>query len=79
MDTSFRTADPDEPVARALARLRECRCSTLPVLSGGRLCGVLTTENIAEFVMIDAALHAPRRDAGHQAAHGVTLATPRKA
>jgi Zn-dependent protease/predicted transcriptional regulator len=58
MDASFRTADPDEPVERALARLQECQCHTLPVLSGGRLCGVLTAENVAEFVMIDAALHS---------------------
>jgi Zn-dependent protease/predicted transcriptional regulator len=61
MDASFRTADPDEPVERALARLRECQCRTLPVLSGGRLCGVLTAENVAEFVMIDAALHTSAR------------------
>jgi Zn-dependent protease/predicted transcriptional regulator len=63
MDASFRTADPDEPVERALARLRECQCRTLPVLSGGRLCGVLTAENVAEFVMIDAALHSSARGA----------------
>ncbi|HMA24105.1 MAG TPA: site-2 protease family protein [Gemmatimonadaceae bacterium] len=58
MEASFRTADPREPVERAVARLRECHCQTLPVLSDGRLCGVLTAENVAEFVMIDAALHA---------------------
>jgi Zn-dependent protease/predicted transcriptional regulator len=58
MNASFRTADPDEPVERALARLHECQCHTLPVLSGGRLCGVLTAENVAEFVMIDAALRS---------------------
>lgn len=58
MEASFRTADPREPVERAVARLRECHCSTLPVLSDGRLCGVLTAENVAEFVTIDAALRA---------------------
>jgi Zn-dependent protease/predicted transcriptional regulator len=66
MDASFRTADPDEPVERALARLRECQCRTLPVLSGGRLCGVLTAENVAEFVMIDAALHTSARGAASE-------------
>jgi len=58
MDTSFRTADPHEPAERALARLRECNCQTLPVLDGGRLAGVVTLENVAEFVMIEAALRS---------------------
>jgi Zn-dependent protease len=66
MDRSFRTAEPDEPVERALARLRECQCRTLPVLSGGRLCGVLTAENVAEFVMIETALHASTRGAASE-------------
>jgi CBS domain-containing protein len=78
MDASFRTADPDEPVIQALARLRECRCPTLPVLSGGRLCGVLTAENVAEFVMIEAALHTPGRGAGRQTGRGPAPATPPK-
>lgn len=55
METSFRTTEASEPVERALARLRECRCQTLPVLSDDRLRGVLTSENVAEFVMIEAA------------------------
>ena len=58
MDTSFRTTSPAEPVERAVARLRECHCSTMPVVDHGRLCGVLTTDNIAEFVMIASALRS---------------------
>jgi len=61
MEASFRTADPREPVEGALAHLRECRCQTLPVLAGGALVGVVTTENVAEFVMIEAALRSPPR------------------
>ena len=64
MDRSFRTADAGEPVTRALARLRECHCQTLPVLGDGGLRGVLTAENIAELVMIDSALRASGGD-GH--------------
>lgn len=58
METSFRAATPNEPVERALGRLRECRCQAIPVLEDGHLCGVLTAENIAEFVMIGTALRA---------------------
>jgi len=56
METSFRTAAPGELAEHAVAQLRECRCHTLPVLSDGRLCGVLTLDNVGEFVMIEAAL-----------------------
>jgi len=58
MDTSFRTTSPNEPVERAVARLRECHCSSMPVMSDGQLAGVLTSENIAEFVMIATALRS---------------------
>jgi Zn-dependent protease/CBS domain-containing protein len=56
MDTSFRAAAPGEAVERALGKLKECHCQTAPVLRDGRLCGVLNAENVAEFVMIGAAL-----------------------
>ena len=62
MDTEFRAAEVNEPVLRALARLRECHCLTLPVLEGGHLSGVLTAENVAEYVMIEEALHSSPRD-----------------
>ena len=61
METIFSTAQPNEPVSDAIARLRECRCLTLPVVDHGRLSGVLTAENVAEYVMIDSALHGPHR------------------
>ena len=67
METSFRTTTSAEPVERAVARLRECHCSTMPVLDDGRLSGVLTSENIAEFVMIATAL---RSSGGHQPVAG---------
>lgn len=66
METAFRTADPNEPVNEALARLRECRCRTLPVISDGRLSGLLTAENVAEFVMIDAVLHMSTHEGGRK-------------
>ena len=56
MERSFETAAPGEDVERALARLQECRCHTLPVVDGGVLVGVLTAENIGEYLMVEAAM-----------------------
>ena len=58
METSFRTAVPTESVESALARLRESRSHTLPVVSDHRLDGVLTLDNVGEFMMIETALRA---------------------
>lgn len=58
METTFRTADPKEPVEFALTRLQECRCHSLPVISDHRLDGVLTLDNVGEFMMIEAALRS---------------------
>jgi Zn-dependent protease/predicted transcriptional regulator len=55
MEAVFRVANPGEPVTDALARLRECRCHTLPVVANGQLVGVLTADNVAEYVMIEMA------------------------
>lgn len=71
MDTSFRTTRPEESVERAAASLRECHCSTMPVLDGGQLRGVLTSENIAEFVMIATALRSSGAGGGQHATAAV--------
>lgn len=57
MEKEFEVAEPNEELDRAFARLQECRCRTFPVLRGGQLVGVLTAENVAEFLMIRSALH----------------------
>ena len=57
MDRGFRTAAPGEFVEGALARLRDSDCRTIPVMADHRLQGVLTLDNIGEFVMINSALH----------------------
>jgi signal-transduction protein with cAMP-binding, CBS, and nucleotidyltransferase domain len=56
MQTSFASADLHEMVEVALQRLGECRCHTLPVLQHGELAGLLTMENVGEFMRIQAAL-----------------------
>ena len=61
MERAFQTAEPGEPVEDALARLRTSDCHTVPVVSDHRLQGVLTLENVGEFVMIDSALRGVRQ------------------
>lgn len=56
MTRTFQTADARELLDRAFARLQECSCPVLPVLDGGRLVGLITADNIGEYVMIRGAL-----------------------
>lgn len=46
----------DDPLETAFETLRQSESSTLPVMSDGRLIGLLTVENIAELVMVNSAL-----------------------
>jgi Zn-dependent protease len=55
MTTNFGVVDAREMMDRALARLQESGGRVLPVLSGGQLVGLLTAENIGEFVMLRSA------------------------
>ena len=43
------------------AALSECRCNTAPVSFQGRLVGMVTMDNIGEFLAIQGALGKPRR------------------
>lgn len=55
-------ATPEEPVERMLRRIQfEDGPSSIPVLEGGRLVGLVTAENVGEFVMVSAALSGRRR------------------
>ena len=56
MQREFQTAEPSDELERVLARLRECGCHTLPVVRGRQLLGVLTMENIGEFLLVQSAL-----------------------
>ncbi len=60
MGRDFKVASPDEPVEEALGRLRACACHAMPVVRGGQLLGVLTTENVGEYIMLRAALRGAR-------------------
>ena len=56
MNRRFATATPDERAEVAIDRLRTCGCTAMPVVRGRELLGVLTLENIGEYVMIRTAL-----------------------
>jgi predicted transcriptional regulator len=54
------TVDANEMLEPAFARLQACNCHTMPVISRGQLIGLLTSDNIGEFLMIQAAITQAR-------------------
>ena len=56
MRGEFQVVDAAEMLDTALARLQSCNCHTLPVTSRGTLVGLLTMENVGEFLLIQSAL-----------------------
>lgn len=63
MQREFEMADSHDMLEKALALLRDCKCRSLPVQHGGRLVGLLTMENVGEFLMIQSALRRAARPA----------------
>ena len=62
MVTEFPSTSPGEMLEHVFTRMHAAGCGTLPVLLDGRLVGLLTAENIGEYVMIQAAMNARGRD-----------------
>jgi len=61
MQRDFEVVDAGDMLELAFARLQSCGCQTLPVVRNGRLVGLLTADNVGEFLMIQTALgKAPR-------------------
>ena len=56
MRRDFEKAEPSEMLESVFTRLRGCDCHSLPVVSGGELAGLVTMENVGEFMMIQSAL-----------------------
>jgi Zn-dependent protease len=61
MQRKFRTANPTEMAENVLARLQDCQCRTIPVVRNGKLVGMVTLENVGEFMMIQSALHGEQQ------------------
>jgi Zn-dependent protease/CBS domain-containing protein len=57
MRREIETADPAEMLEPAFLRLQSCDCHALPVVRNGRLVGILTMDNVGEFMMVQAAVH----------------------
>lgn len=56
MRREFQTADPSEMAETVFARLQACNCHSLPVVQNRQLVGIVTAENVGEFLMIRSAL-----------------------
>ena len=63
MHRDFAATTPDESIERAMERLRDCHCRTLPVMRGREVVGLLTAEKISEFVMIASASRTGKKAA----------------
>jgi Zn-dependent protease/CBS domain-containing protein len=61
MQTEVQTADSHEMLESVLARFGECACRTLPVTYNGKLVGIVTMDNVGEFLRIQAALESSQQ------------------
>jgi CBS-domain-containing membrane protein len=56
MDPNFQTAHAYDMLESAFSRLQDCECHTLPILQNDRLAGLVTMDNIGEFIRIQSTL-----------------------
>ncbi|MCG3118562.1 MAG: putative zinc metalloprotease Rip3 [bacterium] len=56
MQRDFQAVDFGDMLEATLARLQSCGCHTMPVLRNGQLVGLVTMDNVGEFLLIQAAL-----------------------
>ena len=56
MSKDFETADSYEMLETAFARLQNCDCHTLPIMHKNQLVGMVTMDNIGEFIRIQSML-----------------------
>ncbi len=61
MKREFKAVDSHDMLESALVVLHDCKCRSLPVVHDGQLVGMLTTDNVGEFLMIQSALQRARR------------------
>ncbi len=61
MHRQFETVEPSEMLETAFRRLQGCQCRTMPVIRNGQLVGLVTMDNIGEFVAFQMALNTTGR------------------
>jgi Zn-dependent protease/predicted transcriptional regulator len=61
MQREFEVIDSHEMLEVAFARLQTCQCQTVPVMHQGQMVGLVTQDNVGEFLMIHGALRTPSR------------------
>lgn len=55
------TVEESAPLQGTVESMRARQCATTPVMAGGRMVGLLTLENVAEMIMVNAAIeHHPQ-------------------
>jgi predicted transcriptional regulator len=62
MQREFETVDAGQMLDIASIQLQSCDCHTIPVTSGGKLVGLLTMENVGEFIMLKEAIAGRKED-----------------
>jgi Zn-dependent protease/CBS domain-containing protein len=55
MRREFLIAEPTEMLEMVFQRLQECDCHTMPVVHDGRTVGLITMDNLGEYLLIEAA------------------------
>jgi Zn-dependent protease len=64
MRTEFCALDPQDMLQEGFVKMQTSDCPVMPVLHAGHLVGLITVENVGEFVMVQAALRGRRPPAG---------------
>jgi Zn-dependent protease/CBS domain-containing protein len=63
MQREFEVVDAAEMLENVLPRLQACTCHSMPVMRGDELVGLLTMDNVGEFMLIQSALDTAARRA----------------
>jgi predicted transcriptional regulator len=69
MQREFATAEPNEMLETVLTRLSAAPIRTMPVMQNGAMIGLVTLENLGEYLMVQNALQR-RKQAAVPASHG---------
>jgi Zn-dependent protease len=78
MRREFPVAEAAEPLDSVFQRFRECNCTAIPVFRSGWLAGLITTDNLGEYLLIEATLQKYGERAGFAKRVGPRARRPRQ-